>query len=65
MTYAAIQAEVKRAAGFCPKTCWIAHVKEQLGFEVRRAPNRHGTERVFPCPANKRQAIAKAIARLS
>ena len=30
--------EVKQAAGFTPKTCWIVHVKEQMGFQMRPDP---------------------------
>jgi hypothetical protein len=62
--YEQIQSEVRRVEGFAVKTCWIADVKEQLGFSMRRAPNRHGTKRLHPCPPEKRPAIIAAMKRL-
>ena len=56
-----IQAFVKENSGFKPKSCWIAHVKELCGIEVRRAWNRQGEERLNPCPPEKRQAIEEAL----
>lgn len=56
-----IQAFVKENYGFKPKSCWIAHVKELCGIEVRRAWNRQGEERLNPCPPEKRQAIEEAL----
>ena len=44
-TYKQIQAFVKGKHGFQPKTCWIAHVKEMAGLEVKPAWNRVGEER--------------------
>jgi hypothetical protein len=49
MTYKAIQAEVKQAAGFTPKTCWMVHVKEQMGFQMRPDPVLKGYESVTAC----------------
>jgi hypothetical protein len=57
----AIQAFVKEKYGFSVKTCWIAHVKELSGLEVKPAPNRKGPERLNPCPPNKRKAIEEAL----
>ena len=64
-TYDDIQREVKISAGFVPKTCWIAHVLELLGFKLRAAPNRiNSRERKYPCPAGKRLAIVVALHKL-
>jgi len=64
-TYKDIQNEVKRSAGFVPKTCWIAHVRELNGLPVRQAPNRHDpNSRVVPCPPGKRKAIENALRKL-
>jgi hypothetical protein len=61
-TYKAIQARVKSAKGFVPKTCWIAHVKSLNGLTDRVAPNRLSTnERAYPCPPEKGEAIEAAF----
>ena len=52
MTYKAIQAEVKQAAGFTPKACWIVHVKEQMGFQMRPYPVLKGYECVTDLQAH-------------
>jgi hypothetical protein len=36
-TYHQIQEYVKAHYGFQPKTCWIADVKEQVGFPQHRS----------------------------
>ena len=60
-----IATEVKRIAGFIPKTCWIAHVKSELGLTTRIAPNRiHAGKRKYPCPPERRQVIVETIRRL-
>ncbi len=65
ITYKAIQTEVRTANGFVPKTCWIAHVLEQLGNKPRFAPNRIDTwARKNPCPTEKRGAIIEALHKL-
>jgi hypothetical protein len=38
--YAEIQQYVRSKYGFVPKTCWIAHRKEVLGFSPRPVWNR-------------------------
>ena len=64
-THRDIAREVKFSAGFIPKTCWIAHVMEMLGLELRRAPNRINLEkRKYPCPPEKISAIISALYRL-
>ena len=60
-TYKQIEAWVKANHGFVPKSCWIAHVKELCGLPMRKAPNRRGRKRVYPCPEGKRRAIKSAL----
>jgi hypothetical protein len=60
-TYKEIQRWVKQQYGFVPKTCWIADIKQQAGFHVRRAHNRKGDRRVYPCPPEKAEAIRAAM----
>ena len=63
-TYREIQSYVKRNYGLRVDTCHIAHVKEIMGMTLRKAPNRKGSERVKPCPANMVKAIKEAITNL-
>jgi hypothetical protein len=45
-----------------PQTCWIAHIKEQLGLPLRHAPNRADPRvRQQPCPPDRRDAIIDAL----
>jgi len=61
-TYPDIQDYVRRKCGRTVKTCWIAHVKELNGLEVRRAPNRfQGEGRSNPCPDWARPLIEEAL----
>jgi hypothetical protein len=60
-TYQQIQLWVKQKYGFTPATCWIAHVKQMSGLQMRKAPNRIGTERVKPCPPEKVESIKAAL----
>jgi hypothetical protein len=61
-TYKQIQDYVKKRHGCTVKTCWIAHVKELNGLELRTAPNRiSGDKRKNPCPASKRPLIEEAM----
>lgn len=60
-TYKEIQLFVKRRYGFNPRTCWIAHVKEELGLPMREAHNRRGAQRKYPCPEDNRPAIEAAL----
>jgi hypothetical protein len=62
--YRKIHLEVFRAEGFTIKNCWIADVKEQLGIPMKKAPNRLGPARRYPCPETKRDAIIAAMRRL-
>ena len=64
-TYRDIQKSVREISGFEPKTCWIAHVKSELGLPLRRAWNRKSeAARQVPCPPEKNRAIIKAMQRL-
>jgi 23S rRNA (uracil1939-C5)-methyltransferase len=60
-TYQEIQKWVEQHHGFQPKTGWIAHCKELQGVPLREAANRRGTERLDPCPPDKRTAIIQAF----
>ncbi len=60
-TYREIQNWVRKEHGFLPKTCWIAHCKEIHGLPLGKTPNRYGRALVEPCPAEKVDAIAKAL----
>ena len=61
-TYKQIQRWVKENYKFTVKTCWIAHVKEMCGIELRKAPNRlNENERVNPCPSEKTEPIKQAL----
>ncbi len=61
-TYMQIQKRVKNISGFVPKTCWIAHIKDDYGLTMRIAKNRiNENMRKHPCPANKREAIEDAL----
>ena len=61
-TYRQIQNRVKAAAGYVPKTCWIADIKAQHGLTARKAPNRFSpTSREYPCPPNKKGSIEAAM----
>jgi hypothetical protein len=59
--YKQIQKWVKENFGFVPKTCWIADVKEQCGIKTKKAWNREGLKRIYPCPEDKREAIRMAL----
>jgi len=64
-TYKQIQEHVKAHHGFNPKTCWIAHVKSEMGFPVSQAQNRQTSgSRIHPCPPNKLEYIKDAILTL-
>jgi hypothetical protein len=63
--YQAIQRQVGITSCFVPKTCWIAHVLELLGKELRSASNRvDANVRKYPCPAEEQAAIIDAIRKL-
>ena len=64
-TYPEIDHYVRHQAGFSPKPCWIAHVKELNGLQPRIAPNRLSkTRREVPCPPDIRPIIEASMRRL-
>ena len=64
-TYRDIQKSVREISGFVPKTCWIAHVKSELGIPLRQAWNRRSmAARRVRCPPEKSRAIINAMQRL-
>lgn len=63
-TYKQIQSDIRSQHGKTVQTCWIAHVKELNGLEVRSAPNRHSIQkRVKPCPNDMRPLIEDSMRR--
>lgn len=61
-TYKQIQNWVRTNFGFAARTCWIAHVKEMCGLELRQAPNRIDENvRTNPCPPDKVEPIKDAF----
>lgn len=61
-TYKQIQEYVRDKYGYAIKTCWIASMKEECGIPVKVAPNRYSVNsRVYPCPAEKKNAIRDAF----
>jgi hypothetical protein len=47
------------------KTCFVAHVKEALGYPIEPAHNRADPdERKHPCPPRYQPSIAKAIVQV-
>ncbi|MEW5937150.1 MAG: hypothetical protein AB1665_04950 [Candidatus Thermoplasmatota archaeon] len=61
-TYKQIQDWIRRNYGYTVKTCWIAHVKEICGLELRNAPNRYDENiRTNPCPSEKIEPIKQAF----
>lgn len=64
-SYKEIQDYVREKHGYSAQTCWIAHVKEDMGYKLRKAPNRYDpTVRVKPCPPSKYVHISEAIIAL-
>ena len=64
-TYAAIQAHYRDKYEHTIKSCWIAHVKSDLGLTKRTAANRIDPgRRVHPCPDSKRKGIEEVLRKL-
>lgn len=64
-TYKQIIEYVKENYHYSPKTCWIADVKEKMGFNIKPAPNRKNKKiRKYPCPDNKIEHIKEAIIKI-
>ena len=63
-TYKEIQEDIKKRHGRTVKTCWIAHVKELNGLNLRKATNRLSvTKRKVPCPLEFRSLIEASMRR--
>jgi hypothetical protein len=62
-TYRDIREDIKKHHGRAVKTRWIAHVKELNGLDPRPPPNRHSSERMYPCPDAMRPAIEASMRR--
>ncbi|MHB9291490.1 hypothetical protein Holit_00567 [Hollandina sp. SP2] len=60
-TYKTIIEWVKTNRDYTAQPCWIAHIKEQMGYPMKKAHNRKGSDRVKPCPAAKAAEIEDAI----
>ena len=58
-TYKEIQKYIKGKFGFATKSCWIADIKDKFGLITRKAPNRIGVERLYPCPPNKKDSLLR------
>ena len=63
MTYKEVQRIYSCKFGRTIKTCWIADVKRQMGFQVRNAHNRKGTGILNKCPLNLISIIKDIINR--
>jgi hypothetical protein len=61
--YERTQRDVKKHDGFVPKSCWIAHMKEECGLPVKKAWNRNGKARIVPCPPKNKKAIRDSFKR--
>jgi hypothetical protein len=60
-TYRAIQEWVKAHKSYTPRSCWIASVKREMGYDVKKSPNRIGAKPKNPCPEAKIADIEEAI----
>ncbi len=61
-TYEAIQEYVKRKYNVSIKSCWIAHMKEVCGLDVKMSPKRYDeNKRTNPCPDSKKYMIEDAF----
>ena len=61
-TYPEIQAYVKDKYNLSIKTCWITHMKEVCGLDVKMSHRRYDPDRrVNPCPESKKPMIEDAF----
>lgn len=64
-TYHRTQFIIRERFGFVAKTCWIAHVLDLSGKEMRQAPNRIAADaRVHACPNHRRNHVAAVLGEL-
>ncbi|MBA7509708.1 hypothetical protein ES705_01672 [subsurface metagenome] len=62
VTYREIQNYIKNKYGFTVKSCWIAHVKEMSGLDVKVSPRREDiNKRKVPCPESKIEPIKNTL----
>ena len=61
MTYKDIQNKYRSQYGTTIKTCWIADVKRQMGFNVRDAANKQGEDIKNKCPTERIDKIKNII----
>lgn len=60
--YKQIQDDVRSIHKVVVKSCWIAHVKELNGLQLRQAPNRISfSHRKYPCPEQFRPLIEQSM----
>jgi hypothetical protein len=65
-TYAAVIKWVKDNKRYTiHHTSWIADVTEQMGYQMKKAPNRKGSDRVVLCPNAKINDIREALEKAS
>ncbi len=61
-TYGEIQSYIKNKYGYIVKGCWIAHVKEMSGLDVKVSYRREDiNKRKVPCPESKIEPIKDAL----
>ena len=60
-SYKEIKDFVYETHGFHPKSGWIAHAKEVYNIPGKKAPNRKGNERLWPCPEKRLEQIKEAF----
>ena len=59
--YREIMEEVGRRTGRTVKPCWIAEVKNEIGFQTRPAWNRGMGKGSPPCPADLKAEIKRCF----
>ena len=60
-SYQEIKNYVLQKHGRRVKSGWIAHAKEVYNIPVKKAPNRKGNERLWPCPEKRLEQIKEAF----
>ena len=60
-SYQEIKNYVLEKHGYRVKSGWIAHAKEVYGIPVKKAGNRKGKERLWPCPKKNLPLIKEAF----
>ena len=60
-SYKEIKEFVEKNHGRKIKSGWIAHAKEVYGIPVKKAGNRKGNERLWPCPKKNLPLIKEAF----